>query len=651
MVLSSFSVAQRLTRLDRDAVVSNLHARSAVDSTQVGVPAAGGCPVGEIPDCNGNCAPADWLGDGICDNGAFLWPEIGGIAIFFNCAAFSCDGGDCLPGQCIVSLLTYSVHYGVGEPDSTGGTQCFILTDQDFPGEPDNIVTFDGVLENLATDIIGTVVSVTESETANPDGTISVSIIASSPPGTDGFPSGVPSPITSQPLTDACWFIGIDDHLDRDPPLTVQSGTLTFTLADGTPILDSVDVTPFFDTVPWNGNFGVSVVGGAGLRINGVKLDIVYAPSTCGNGTCDVGETCTSCPADCGTCPSACPGTGECCVDNGTIGCSDTACCEAVCAVDPFCCGNDAPGVGGWDAQCADEAATLCPGIPSCPIACPGTGDCCAVHPELGCSDSACCSFVCGADPFCCMVNWDEICVEQAAQLCGTCTTGACCWDSACNTPGTDLAPVLCGPTAGCSCFEVEEGGGGCTAFAGDCANPCPNGTQDCLVGQQCYINTGCAGPICISDCVLGGAALASVEGVTGLGSRATRVHAGMASRGPVMHCTDSTDVFCTAFGGVYKGNSTLCTDVDVCVVRCGDGVLDFGEVCDDGGTDACAPCNADCTGAVILNLNEYVSFVGCLLGSGGGLGVACDCFDTDADGDVDMRDFASFQRVFNGSP
>ena len=25
------------------------------------------CPTGEIEDCNGNCAPEAWLGDGLCD--------------------------------------------------------------------------------------------------------------------------------------------------------------------------------------------------------------------------------------------------------------------------------------------------------------------------------------------------------------------------------------------------------------------------------------------------------------------------------------------------------------------------------------------------------------------------------------------------------
>lgn len=50
------------------------------------------CPGGEILDCNGNCAPADWVGDGYCDDGFGWW---GGDFIYFNCAQFGNDGGDC----------------------------------------------------------------------------------------------------------------------------------------------------------------------------------------------------------------------------------------------------------------------------------------------------------------------------------------------------------------------------------------------------------------------------------------------------------------------------------------------------------------------------------------------------------------------------
>ena len=52
----------------------------------------GGCSSSEIADCNGNCAPSNWLGDGICDQGSYTYM---GNAIYFNCANLSFDLGDC----------------------------------------------------------------------------------------------------------------------------------------------------------------------------------------------------------------------------------------------------------------------------------------------------------------------------------------------------------------------------------------------------------------------------------------------------------------------------------------------------------------------------------------------------------------------------
>jgi hypothetical protein len=50
------------------------------------------CAEGYMTDCNGNCAPEAWLGDGYCDDGAY---SSGGNAIYFNCEEFNNDGGDC----------------------------------------------------------------------------------------------------------------------------------------------------------------------------------------------------------------------------------------------------------------------------------------------------------------------------------------------------------------------------------------------------------------------------------------------------------------------------------------------------------------------------------------------------------------------------
>ena|GEM_PF-3399697 len=52
------------------------------------------CASDEIEDCNGSCAPADWLGDGLCDNGG-PDSEYGGNNINFACGQLNYDDGDC----------------------------------------------------------------------------------------------------------------------------------------------------------------------------------------------------------------------------------------------------------------------------------------------------------------------------------------------------------------------------------------------------------------------------------------------------------------------------------------------------------------------------------------------------------------------------
>ena len=42
----------------------------------------------DIADCDGECWPADWVGDAICDDGTVFGAD-------FNCASFGFDGGDC----------------------------------------------------------------------------------------------------------------------------------------------------------------------------------------------------------------------------------------------------------------------------------------------------------------------------------------------------------------------------------------------------------------------------------------------------------------------------------------------------------------------------------------------------------------------------
>ncbi|MHC5007217.1 MAG: hypothetical protein ACYTGF_07670 [Planctomycetota bacterium] len=58
-------------------------------------------------------------------------------------------------------------------------------------------------------------------------------------------------------------------------------------------------------------------------------------------------------------------------------------------------------------------------GVAAMHPACPGDRDCCVVHDTPGCDDEDCCNIVCAVDPFCCEVEWDQICVGHVDELCG----------------------------------------------------------------------------------------------------------------------------------------------------------------------------------------------------------------------------------------
>ncbi len=104
-------------------------------------------------------------------------------------------------------------------------------------------------------------------------------------------------------------------------------------------------------------------------------------------------------------------GAGDCCVANGTPHCNDQECCDAICIIDPFCC--DGP----WDEICAEEAGEIC-GV--CGAACggPDAGLCCEANPTPGCEDTVCCATVCQISSFCCVGDWNEGCAEIAAAWC-----------------------------------------------------------------------------------------------------------------------------------------------------------------------------------------------------------------------------------------
>jgi hypothetical protein len=154
--------------------------------------------------------------------------------------------------------------------------------------------------------------------------------------------------------------------------------------------------------------------------------------SICGNGTCEPGETQTSCPQDC-TPPCA----HEICDPGAALDQSCNTCAGTVCGADPFCCSVF------WDRICVQESEGLCGEV------CQGCShDFCVAGEPLAGDCDPCATSVCAADPYCCTTGWDSRCVQESADTCNlTCTV---CSHSLCSQ-GTPLE-TSCDPCAGSVC-------------------------------------------------------------------------------------------------------------------------------------------------------------------------------------------------------
>jgi len=116
----------------------------------------------------------------------------------------------------------------------------------------------------------------------------------------------------------------------------------------------------------------------------------------------------------------------------------------------------------------------------------PGTGFChdvCEEGPPMDPFCEPCTAEVCNMDPFCCDSGWDDLCVQEAQDLCG-----AQCFGPACGTCGDALQGADSGELCPGSELLLEDLGI-CvcqTSCAMQCANTCQGGgvdqtCQDCI--------------------------------------------------------------------------------------------------------------------------------------------------------------------------
>ncbi|MFQ5463806.1 MAG: hypothetical protein ACE5E5_14410, partial [Phycisphaerae bacterium] len=317
----------------------------------------------------------------------------------------------------------------------------------------------------------------------------------------------------------------------------------------------------------------------------------VCPPSVCGGG-------------------GGCPGTGDCCVSNGTPGCNDAACCDAVCSADPFCCDTT------WDTMCAGQAETLCTGLCSPFNACvDGTGNCCVDNPTAGCSDPACCTTVCELMPSCCDVVWGPECVALAETNC-TCqppviaecpvdATGNCCDSVGNGTPGCvdecccravcTVDSFCCDVQWDATCADEASGGsGGPVLCPGVCTPPAPScpGTGSCFAS---HATPGCnSGACCNSVCEVAPQCCTVAWGPD-CAAIATDVcvcddpNAGACCDPPTGICEDGvTQLGCESAAGVWSGGQS-CLDVVCAPPSCPDAQVTWLEP-EDGFLDARQP-------------------------------------------------------------
>ena len=239
------------------------------------------------------------------------------------------------------------------------------------------------------------------------------------------------------------------------------------------------------------------------------------AACQCGNGICDPGEDYCSCPTDCGAPPAEICDNG---LDDDCDG--DIDCDDADCFGDPACpsCGDGTCNPGEDCHTCPSDCIGQTGGRPSSRYCC-GDGVC------EGAEDAINCEVDCGAGPVCgdgtCDPGEDECncsqdCGTPPAEICGNGIDDDCDGYSDCDDVDCFGDPSC--PTCGDGTCDPGEDQCNCSQ---DCGTPpaeiCDNGVDDDCDGFTDCDDSDCFGdPACPSCVDKGGACTDNAECCSG---------------------------------------------------------------------------------------------------------------------------------------
>jgi hypothetical protein len=278
----------------------------------------------------------------------------------------------------------------------------------------------------------------------------------------------------------------------------------------------------------------------------------------CGNGRVDLGETCDTAiaPGDPGACPASC--------DDGVACTRDITCCDGV------ACAQSMPPGNPCTISCTHAAVTQ-------------------VSPTDGCCPAAATH---ATDPDCSPTCGDG--VLQPGETCDTAIAaglpGACPTPSECSVADPCAVTLLLSVAtcqAICMHYQVtiQRSGDGCCPPGGsnavdtDCPAVCGDGVRQSAAGESCDVGIASSQPgSCPQSC--DDSNDCTTDFLSGTGCRAVCVH---------------TDVTAPISGdGCCPMGATRATDTD-CPARCGDGVIEPGEACDNQAAAGAGACPTVC--------------------------------------------------------